>query len=239
VYRQKNGNPICVDDIDTLNGHILDLGFKFPELWDADFRNSLRENSAHRAKQRVDEAIQQEQVKETVRNQRQIKLDALREDFLTLHTSSDRSKAGIALERLLTELFGLFSLNPRKSFCVVGEQIDGSFELDHETYLLEAKWEKEPLSEQPLAYFRAQIEGKSSITRGVLIAINGVSEPAKQAIARGKQPLFFCMDGHDLMMVLSGQVVLDELLRQRRRVLAQEGLMFVPFNELWKGSRAH
>src|SRR5262249_5434614 len=68
VYREKNGHPIRVDDIDILNGHILDLGFKFPELWEPDFRNSLRESSADRAKQRVEEAIKQEQVKETARN---------------------------------------------------------------------------------------------------------------------------------------------------------------------------
>jgi hypothetical protein len=150
---------------------------------------------------------------------------------------AERSKAGLGLERLLTELFGLFGLNPRKSFCVVGEQVDTSFELDHETYLAEAKWEKDPLPEAPLLYFRGQIEGKSSITRGVFISINGVSQPAKDSISRGKQPLFFVMDGHDLMMILSGQIALDEFLRLRRRLLAQEGLMFVPFNELWKGSR--
>ena len=45
------------------------------------------------------------------------------------------------------------------------------------------------------------------------------------------------MDGHDLMMVLSDQIALDEFLRQRRRLLAQEVLMFVPFGELFKGSR--
>jgi hypothetical protein len=236
VYRQKNGNPLRIDDIDRLNGHILELGFKFPELWDPDFRASLRQDAPHRARERVEEAIQQERLKETAREERQVRLDALREEFLRLHTSSDRSKAGLTLERLLTELFSLFNLNPRKSFRVVGEQIDGSFELDHETYLLEAKWEKNPLSEHPLAYLREQIDGKSAITRGVLIAINGVSEQSKQAIVRGKQPNFFCVDGHDVMMVLSGQVALDEFLRQRRRLFAR-GLMFVPFSELWKDSR--
>jgi hypothetical protein len=165
VYRQKNGNPLRIDDIDRLNGHILELGFKFPELWDPDFRASLRQDAPHRAKERVEEAIQQERLKETAREERQVRLDALREEFLRLHTSSDRSKAGLALERLLTELFSLFNLNPRKSFRVVGEQIDGSFELDHETYLLEAKWEKNPLSEHPLAYFREQIDGSLGVGR--------------------------------------------------------------------------
>ncbi len=134
-------------------------------------------------------------------------------------------------------MFELSGLKPRKSFCVVGEQIDGSFELDHETYLVQAKWDKEPASEATLLYFRGQIEGKSSTTRGVFMSVNGFSQPAKDAISRGKQPIFFAMDGHDLMMVLSGQIALDEFLRQRRRSLAEEGMMFVPFSELFKGSR--
>jgi len=237
IYRQKRGNPLTANDIDLVNGHILDLGFKFPSLWDPDFKASLRQGSAQRAKQRVEEAMQQERVKETARDQRQIRLEALNQNFLALHAMTDRSKAGLAVEKLLTELFGLFGLTSRESFRVVGEQIDGSIELDHETYLLEAKWEKEPLPEAPLLYFRGQIEGKSSITRGVFISINGVSQPAKDAISRGKQPLFFVMDGHDLIMILSGQMALDEFLRQRRRLLAEEGLMFVPFSELFKGSR--
>jgi hypothetical protein len=45
------------------------------------------------------------------------------------------------------------------------------------------------------------------------------------------------MDGHDLMMILSGQIALDEFLRQHRRLLADEGFMFVPFGELFTGSR--
>ena len=51
---------------------------------------------------------------------------------------------------------------------------------------------------------------------------------AKDAISCNKQPMFFAVEGHDLMMVLSGQVRLDEFLPQRRRLLAVEGLMFVP-----------
>lgn len=236
-YRKKNGTPLTPDDVDLVNGHILDLGFKFPELWDPDFKASLSEGSAQRAKERVEAAMQEERVKETARDQRRLKLDALKHDFLSLYAMANRSEAGLTLEHLLTELFGLFGLSPRQSFRVVGEEIDGSFELDHDTYLVEAKWEHEPLSEAPLLIFREKVVSKSSISRGVFISINGFSHPAKDAISRGKQPVFFAIDGHDLMMILSDQIALDDFLRKRRRLLADEGLMFVPFGEVFKGSR--
>ena len=47
---------------------------------------------------------------------------------------------GYALERYLKALFDANGLAGRASFRLVGEQIDGSFELAGETYLLEAKW---------------------------------------------------------------------------------------------------
>jgi hypothetical protein len=154
-----------------------------------------------------------------------------------LYFMPDRAAAGFKLEMLLNRLFAMFDLAPRQPFRVVGEQIDGSFELNYEVYLVEAKWEKSPLPVADLYVFREKIEGKSPYTRGVLIALEGVSEPAKEAITRGKQPKFFVVNGHDLMMVLSEQIDLPEFLRQRQRLLAEEGLVVVPFGQLCAGSR--
>jgi hypothetical protein len=163
---------------------------------------------------------------------RRHQLAQLREEFLRLALEPDRSKAGLALERLLNRLFAEFELRPRLPFRVVGEQIDGSFELDGDVYLLEFKWEKDALPEADLLVFRGKIEGKSSFTRGVLIALNDVSAQAKYAIARGKSPCFFVMNGYDLTMILSEAITLPDFLRKRVRLLAEEGLMFVDYADL-------
>lgn len=237
-YRQKQRNPIQPEEIDTLNGLILELGFKFPDLWDPAFRNSLLIDSGQRAKKRVDEAIKQEQVKASAADSRCLLLDEIRTQFLALHHVQDRWAAGYELEKILNRVFALHGLAPREPFRVYGEQIDGSFDLDHETYLVEAKWEKGPLPESSLLVFRGKVEGKSAYTRGVFIALNGISDQAKDAITRGKQPTFFVMDGYDLTMILSDDVELMEFLRQRRRLLAEEGLVVVPYPSLWAGSRS-
>jgi hypothetical protein len=159
-------------------------------------------------------------------------LDRLKQEYLKLSVDSDRSKAGFALERLLNRLFEIFQLEPRQPFRVIGEQIDGSFELDAQIYLLESKWEKHPLPEEHLLVFRGKIEGKSTFTRGVFIALNGISAPARDAITRGKAPSFFVMDGYDLMMILSEAISLTSFLRKRVRLLAEQGRVCVPFSEL-------
>ena len=159
-------------------------------------------------------------------------LRELKEEFFQLAGDADRSRAGLALERLLNRLFEIFDLQPRQPFRVVGEQIDGSFQLDGQIYLLESKWEKRPLPEADLLVFRGKIEGKSTFTRGVLIALNNVSAQARDAITRGKAPCFFVINGHDLTMILSEAVTLPEFLRRRVRLLAEEGRMCVHFSEV-------
>jgi hypothetical protein len=237
VYRQKNGTPVTAQEIELLNGFLCELGFKFPDLWDRDFIDSLRQDINARARQNVERIIMEQKLKVSVRNERSADLSRLKETLERLYFMTDRAAAGRSTETVLNELFSLFELAPRQPFRVVGEQIDGSFELDYEIYLVEAKWEKTPLGVADLYVFREKIEGKSPYTRGVFIALEGISEPAKEAITHGKQPNFFVVNGHDLMMILSEQIDLPEFLRQRQRLLAEEGLVTVPFGQLWAGSR--
>jgi len=173
-----------------------------------------------------------EQQERSAAQQRSQALAQLKEEFFCLAMESDRNKAGLALERLLNRLFELFELHPRQAFRVVGEQIDGSFELDSHIYLVEAKWEKYPLPEADLLIFRGKIEGKSTFTRGVFVALNDVSLPARDAITRGKAPSFFVMNGHDLMTILGEAISLTDFLRKRVRLLAEEGRVCVPFSDL-------
>jgi hypothetical protein len=164
--------------------------------------------------------------------QRSKALTELKDEFFQLAGESDRNKAGLILEGLLNRLFELFELRPRRAFRVIGEQIDGSFELGEQIYLLESKWEKRALPEADLLVFKGKIEGKSTFTRGVFIAMNDVTNDARETITKGKAPSFFIMNGHDLLMILSEAIGLTDFLRKRVRLLAEEGRVCVPFSEL-------
>lgn len=179
TYRQKNARPLAPDDVEKINGLILEIGFKFPDLWDQDFMASLRAGGAARAAERVEQEKASERLLESHRTQRSIELEELKRQFLTLHESLDRQRAGFQLEKVLNSLFTLHDLEPREPFRVVGEQIDGSFELDHEVYLLEAKWQQDASPAADLYVFREKIEGKSKFTRGVFVSVNGVSREAQ------------------------------------------------------------
>ena len=42
IYRHKQGHPVKPEEIDILNGLLVEVGFKFPDLWDSKFYESLR-----------------------------------------------------------------------------------------------------------------------------------------------------------------------------------------------------
>lgn len=231
AYRQKQGRPVQRDDIDALNGLLLEIGFKFPDLWAPEFLDSLSGDPLARAQAiaRGAVAVAGDTAAEAART---AALSDLRALFYTLAADPDRQAAGLALQNLLNDLFRLFALEPRQPFRVTGEQIDGSFLLDYETYLVEAKWTQEPVPQSDLLVFRGKVEGKSAFTRGVFISLSGFSAQAIEAITRGKQPNFFLVDGYDLTTVLEGQADLMALLRLKLRKLTEEGRVFVSAKEL-------
>ena len=231
-YRETKGDPIKEKEIATLNGLIKEIGFKFPSLWDEEFLNALKTDGTIRAAKIVEQEKAAVSLRASEKSKRQQALEDIKTTFYGLAKATDRNKAGLQFERLLARLLDLFDLKPRNSFCPTGEQIDNSFELDSEIYLLEAKWEAAPLSEQPLLVFRGKIEGKSSVTRGVFIAANGVTPGALEAITKGKQPNFFLVDGYDLMLVLENHVALDSMLREKQRGLAEEGMVLARVKQL-------
>lgn len=65
-----------------------------------------------------------------------------------------------------------------------------------------------------------------------MFSFHGVSKEAAGAITQGKQPSFFVADGYDLAMLLEDNISLVDFLRQRHRLLAEEGRVVVPFTEL-------
>jgi len=231
TYRQKKGDAIRREEIETLNGLLLQLEMKLPDLWSPTFLNSLTEDAVHHA---GDIARSAQQTVEDARGckSREDRLSGLCAQFYALWGESDRQKAGRDLEILLNDLFTLFCLEPRKPFRIVGEQIDGSIVLDNEVYLVEAKWTSNRISENELLVFRGKVTGKSQFTRGFFISINGFTHEAEISITQGKQPNFFLLDGYDLVVVLEGHRELPDMLRFKLRQLADEGRVFVSAREM-------
>lgn len=188
-----------------------------------------------RAKQ--EEQLQRKKASEKLKRQQTFHNHLLefRDHFVKWTTRTDAQKRGYDLEDLLNGLFELFELSPRGPFKLIGEQIDGAFILDGDNFLMEAKWQKQPVSLNDLRDLDSAVKSKLDNTLGLFVAINGFSDEALQAYQKGNRPRLLCMDGADLFSVLEGRIDLAELLRRKRSIAAQSGLVFAPFHDILAG----
>ena len=156
----------------------------------------------------------------------------LRDSLTGLHTMPPQQR-GFAFERFLNDLFELFQLAPRRSFRLVGEQIDGSFQLGQNVYLVEAKWQNEPTGQSDLLSFSGKVEGKAQWSRGVFISYSGFSQDGLEAFARGKSTRIVCMDGFDLHCVLTHGLNLGEVIAAKVRRAGETNDAFASVRDLF------
>lgn len=138
---------------------------------------------------------------------------------------------GYRFESWLGQLFSAYRLLPNPGFNLTGEQIDGSFLLHNETYLVEAKWQSQKTSAQDLHVFQAKLDQKAVWARGVFISWQGFSKDAFMAWGRNKSVI--CVSGYDLFHMLSNNISLIELLERKIRHAAEKGEYYKNIDELF------
>jgi hypothetical protein len=151
------------------------------------------------------------------------KIESLKAQLLAL-ANLDAQPRGIAFEKFLKELFNLYGMSARDPFRLVGEQIDGSFLLAGETYLLEAKWHSHPIGVADLHTFHGKLDQKAAWTRGLFVSYSGFTEEGLTAFGRGKKAI--CMDGWDLYETLNRELPLPEVLNRKVRRAGETGQPF-------------
>lgn len=137
---------------------------------------------------------------------------------------------GYEFERFLTQLFTAFRMQPREPFRNRGEQIDGSFELSNDIYLLEAKWLSRPVGADVLHTFQGKIEQKATWSRGVFVSFEGFTVDGLHAFGRGKR--IVGVEGRELYEALQRNIGIDRLIAAKVRRAAESGDVFVPFEAL-------
>ena len=146
---------------------------------------------------------------------------------------NSRRRRAARFERFLTELFAAFGLAPKGSIRLVGEQIDGSFELDRAVYLIEAKWHADRTGNADLLTFSGKVARKAEWSRGLFVSYSGFTEGGLTAFAQGKQTNIVCMDGLDLYQVLASKIDLRDVIARKVRVAAETNQAFIPVRDLF------
>ena len=163
------------------------------------------------------------------------RLKEIEKKYLELISSTNPQQRGFALERVIRELFTLFDLDPKASFRITGEQIDGAFTFDNTDYILEAKWQQELVGTQELDTLHSKLTRATlDNTLGLFLSINGYSNDAVKAHSSGRR-LMILMDGSHLMAVIEGRIDLLQLLLRMRRHASQTGNIYLRIHEILIG----
>lgn len=159
----------------------------------------------------------------------EIQYDRFRSRLLSVKDLEPHER-GYAFELFLKDLFDAFRMTAREPFRLVGEQIDGSFDLNGETYLLEAKWLNKKVGQAELGAFHAKLDQKASWARGLFVSFNGFTEVGLQAFGNGRR--LICMEGRDLYEAFNRGIALDRAISLKTRHAAETGEVFAPLDKL-------
>ena len=157
-------------------------------------------------------------------------IEALRVRFMDQQSETDAHARGYAFESILADLFLLYDLEPRLSYKIELEQIDGSISFDTDDYIVEARWRAEQADRADGDVFAAKVTSKGKNAMGLFVSVNGFSSAFLERFKEGTP--FITMDGTDLYVVLSNLVRLDDLLRAKKRHANDTGSCYLPVKEL-------
>ena len=218
TWRQGKDDPLTREEMDRLNRLLADLSLEIPDLREANFLSSLPRQSGTKEDLPQATGLTENQAAE------------LATEHLELSKLRPQPR-GYSFEKFLSKLFSAYGLAPREGFNLKGEQIDGSFVLDNETYLLEAKWQNPPIAVADLLTFSGKVARKALWSRGLFVSNSGFSPGGLEAF-RGQPTQIVCVDGLDLHEIVTNRAPLGEIIKIKVRRAAETGRAHVPFREL-------
>ena len=151
------------------------------------------------------------------------KLEELKKVFFASYALEARER-GYKFEEILRALNTLFDLDPRGSYKISGEQIDGAFSLDNTDYILEAKWYTPPIDHTHIILFIEKVNTKLDNTLGLFISHSSFTETA---IKKANEKNIILMDGEDLVNILENKIDYLDLLRRKKRHASETGQSFL------------
>ena len=114
----------------------------------------------------------------------------------------DPVKRGKAFEKVLGLILELEKIRHVLAYRPSGEEIDGAFWWNDRTFLLEAKWHKDPLPASSIYTFKGKVDGKFSGTCGVFISMSGYSTECVDALVHGKALNILLFDEKDIEAII-------------------------------------
>lgn len=157
-------------------------------------------------------------------------LDAKYAALMAMHDAPQ--SRGYAFERFLKDWFDVWGLDAHASFRIKGAQIDGSFQHDAATYLVEAKWQGKPVDADMLHGFQGKLLEGPDWTRGLYVSYGGFSGDSFAAFTARR---LIMMDGADIYFALHRRLDLGRVIAAKVRHHSERRQPFARVTDLFPG----
>lgn len=154
-----------------------------------------------------------------------IDYDSLNTSLLAIEDIPSPQAKGYAFEKYLNSLFKAFGLDPHASYRTEYDQIDGSFILDGNTILIEAKYKANTIPKDDLILFSNKIGSKSHFSKGLFITYSRVDERAIEYFTDSSSRLVV-LTVEELFIMCQNNIPLQNVLQAKYRSLDERGLIF-------------
>lgn len=165
------------------------------------------------------------QQKTEIVNKSEIDYDSLNTALLAIEKISIPQEKGYAFEKYLNNLFKAFNLDPHASYRTEYDQIDGSFVLEGNTILIEAKYRTNAIPKDDLILFSRKIESKSHFPKGLFITFSPVGSKAIEFFT-DRSARIIILTVEELFLMCQNKYLLPELLKVKYRTLDEKGIIF-------------
>ncbi|HGQ7785754.1 TPA: restriction endonuclease, partial [Streptococcus pneumoniae] len=167
--------------------------------------NETLNNSYHRSRQ---------EMKIQLRQQLLQKIEELKTEYYSLFSSDNPQERGYRLEKIVANLFRINDIDYHDSYRnrTNTQQLDGYFRFEGFDYLVEMKWEKNPVNSPKIASLKQKVDTKLTSTRGLFLSINGFRDEVIQDFSNKDAKILF-MDGQELAYILENRISLYEALK--------------------------
>lgn len=166
-----------------------------------------------------------------IKNEPVTNYDSLNLSLLEIEKIPSPQAKGYAFEKYLNSLFKAFNLSPHASYRTEYDQIDGSFILDGNTILVEAKYRVNAIPKDDLLLFTQKIASKSHFPKGLFITYSPVDDRAIEYFI-DRSARIVIMTVQELFLMCQNKYPLPEILRAKFRALDERGIIFKHIMEI-------
>ena len=134
---------------------------------------------------------------------------------------------GRELEKILTDVLRKEGLGATRNIVNPGEQIDAAFVLDGQHYLVECKWECEPVGAPALREFSEKVRRKAEGTFGLILSMSGFVKNINSVAAIGSRLNCIGIAHQELISVLEGRTTMAATVRSARAAASTKSCFYL------------